>query len=128
MFQRCKHISDIGQAILRPGLEGDIQAVGSFAPGDGSLPFAVATVERQDGRARGKPQHAAEIIALVALQGHRLTSRQRGIDKQPGTSKIELRHASCSNSEPFSLKTAKFRNLSASARPYAALLPNSTGC
>ena len=71
VFQRREDVGDIGQAILRPGLGGDIQTVGPFASRDRSLPFAVASVEHQDGLAGGKPQHIAEIIALVALQRDR---------------------------------------------------------
>ena len=72
MFQRRKDVSEVGQAVLRPGLGNDLQAVGPFASRDRGLPFAVASVEDQDRFACRKPQHIAEIIALVALQRDRL--------------------------------------------------------
>ena len=72
MFQRRKDVSEVGQAILRPGLGNDLETVGPFAPRDRSLPFAVASVEHQNRFACGKPQHVAEIIALAALQRDRL--------------------------------------------------------
>ena len=92
MFQRRKHVSEIGQAILLPGLGNNRQAVGPLAPRDNGLPFAVASVEGQDRLARGEPQHVAEIIALAALEGDGLALCQRGLDEQPGAAKIELRH------------------------------------
>ena len=129
MFQRRKDVSEVGQAVLRPGLGHDCQAVGPFAPGDRGLPFAVAAVEHQDGFAGGQPQHIAEIIALVALERDRLARRQRGVDKQPGAAKIELRHESMFQSaRPFSPKVEFTPIIGVPARPYAALLPNSTGC
>ena len=87
MFQRRKDVSEVGQAILRPGLGHDRETVRPFAARDRSLPFAVASVEHQDRIARGKPQHIAEIIALVALERDRFARRQRGIDEQPGLRK-----------------------------------------
>ena len=97
MFERRKDVSEIGQAVLRPGLGKEFQAVGPFAPRDRSLPFAVASVEHQNRFPGGKPQHIAEIIALVALQRHRFAGGQRGVDEQPGAAKIELWHGQCSN-------------------------------
>ena len=90
MLQRRKHVGEVGQAVLRPGLGDDAQAVGPLAAGDRGLPFAVAAVEHQNGVAGGKPQHVAEIIALVALERDRFARRQRGIDEQPGAAKIEV--------------------------------------
>ena len=92
MFQRRKDIGDVGQAILRPRLRDDAQAVGPLAALDLRLPFAVAAVEHQDGFAGRKPQHVAQIIALVALQRDSLALAQGGIDEQAGGAKIEFRH------------------------------------
>ena len=75
MFERCKDVSEIGQSILRPGLVHDLKAVGPFAPGDGSLPFAIAAIERENGFACGQAQHVTEIIALLARQRDRLARR-----------------------------------------------------
>src|SRR6266851_6487664 len=69
----------------------------AFAPGNCSLPFAIASVEHQNCSARGKTQHIAEIVALAALQCDRFPRCQGGIDKQPGAAKIELRHDRGSN-------------------------------
>src|SRR6266404_295378 len=92
MFQWRKDVSEIGQPVLLPGLGHDRQAVGPFAPRDNRLPFAVAPVEGQDALARGQTQHVAEIVALAALEGDGLARGQRGVDKQAGAAKIELRH------------------------------------
>src|ERR1700737_3288962 len=72
MFQRRKDASEVGQAILRPGLRNDGETVGPFAAQNRSLPFAVAAVERENRLARGQPQHIAEIIALVVVKRDRL--------------------------------------------------------
>ena len=48
-----------------------------------------------------KPQHIAEIIALVALQRDRLARAQGGIDEQARGTKIEFRHLVCSVSRRF---------------------------
>ena len=68
------------------------QAVGPLAALDLRLPFAVAAVEHQDGFAGGKPQHIAQIIALVALQRDSLALAQGGVDEQARGAKIEFRH------------------------------------
>src|SRR6266404_7201843 len=68
------------------------------------MTFAIAPVENQNRVAGGQTQHVAEIIALAALKADRFARGQRGIDEQPGRSKIELRHGRGSHSEvPFSL-------------------------
>src|SRR6266404_8189264 len=97
MFQRRKDVSEVGQAVLRAGLGEDIEAVRPLAPRDRSLPFAIASIEHQNGIACGKAEHIAEIVALVALKRDRFAPCQRGIDKQPGTAEIEFRHGPCSN-------------------------------
>jgi len=97
VFQRREDVSEVGQAILRPGLSNDPETVRPFAAPDRGLSFAVASVEHQNGIAFGKAEHVAEIIALAALKRDRLARCQRGIDKQPGPTKVELRHARCSN-------------------------------
>ena len=48
MLQRREHIGDVGQAVLRPGLGDDRQAVRPLAARDLGLPFAVAAVEHQN--------------------------------------------------------------------------------
>src|ERR1700739_3616580 len=104
MLERCKDVSEIGQAILRPHLVHDFETVGPFAAADGSLPFAIAAIERQNRFACGQAQHVTEIIALLARQRDRFAGRQGGLDKQPWLSKIVLRHDQCSNPRPFSPK------------------------
>src|SRR5260370_38131040 len=96
MFQRREDVSKVGQAILRPGLGNDPETVRPFAAPDRGLPFAIASVERQNGVAFGKAEHVAEIIALAALKRDRFARCQRGIDKQPGLTKVELTHGRCS--------------------------------
>src|SRR5947207_2471033 len=97
MFQRRKHVSEVGQAILRPGLGNDLKTVRPFASYDRGPPFAIPSVEHQNGVAFGKAEHVAEIIALAAPKRERFARCQRGIDKQPGLTKVELRHGRCSN-------------------------------
>ena len=41
MFQRRKHVSEVGQAILRPGLGNDLKTVRPFASYDRGPPFAI---------------------------------------------------------------------------------------
>src|SRR6266702_3147635 len=94
MFQWRKDVSEVGQAILRPGLGNDLETVRPFGPPDRGLPFAVASIEHQNSVAGGKAEHVAEIIALAALKRDRFAGCQRGIDKQPGLTKVELRHGS----------------------------------
>ena len=85
MFQRRKHIGDVGQAVLRPRLaSGSSRLSGRLRPAIRGLPFAVAAVEHQDVFAGRKPQHVAEIIALVPLQRDRLARAQGGVDEQAG--------------------------------------------
>ena len=92
MLQRRKDIGDVGQAILRPRPRDDRQAVGPLAAFDLRPPFAVAAVEHQDRFAGGKPQHVAQIIALVALQRNFLALAQGGVDEQARGAKIEFGH------------------------------------
>ena len=93
MLQRRKHIGEIGQAVLRPGLGDDRQAVRPLAAGDRGLPFAVAAVEHQNGVAGGEPQHVAEIIALVALERDRLARAPSGASTNSrGLRKSSSRH------------------------------------
>ncbi len=101
MLQRRKDIGDIGQAILRPRPRDDGQAVRPLAALDLRPPFAVAAVEHQDGFAGGKPQHIAQIIALVALQRDSFALTQGGIDEQARGAKVEFRHLKCSVSGRF---------------------------
>ena len=42
VLERREHISEVRQAVLRPGLAFDVKTIPSFAPGDRSQPFAVA--------------------------------------------------------------------------------------
>src|SRR5713101_6080217 len=93
MFQWRKDVSEVGQAILRPGLGNDRETVRPFAPPDRGLPFAIASIEHQNGVAGGKAEHVAEIIALAALKRDGFARCQRGIDKQPGLTKVELRRS-----------------------------------
>jgi len=93
MFQRREDVSEVGEVILRPRLGFDGQAVRTLAPGDRSPPFAVAAVEHQDGVARGKPQHIAEIIAVVAFQRDGPTFAQRGVDEQARAAEVQFRHS-----------------------------------
>ena len=68
MLQQREDVSDVGQPVLRPGLLEDDEAVRPLAALDRGLPFAVAAVEGQNLGAGGKPQHIAEIVALVAVE------------------------------------------------------------
>src|SRR6266446_1322651 len=128
MFQRRKDVSEVGQAILRPGLGNNLKTVRPFAPSDRGPPFAIASIEHQYGVAFGKAEHVAEIIALAAPKRERFAHCQRGIDKQPGLTKVELRHGRCSNSRSVLAQTMRINAIIGIRRPYAALLPNSTGC
>ena len=101
MFERRKHIGDIGQAILRPGLGQDLEAVGPLAAGNPRLPFAVAAVEHQDRVARREPQHIAEIVALVPLQRDRLAGAQGGVDEQAGGARSRVQAYLMFQSAPF---------------------------
>jgi len=92
VFQRREHIGDVGKTVLQPPLGQDIEAVGPLAACNPGLPLAVAPVEHQHGFAGGKPQHVAEIIALVSLKRDRLARAQGGVDEQAGAAKIEFRH------------------------------------
>ena len=55
-----------------------VRPSGRLRPSICRPPFAVAAVEHQDGFAGGKPQHVAQIIALVALQRDLSRPRARG--------------------------------------------------
>src|ERR1700737_3752317 len=128
MFQRRKDASEVGQAILRPGLRNDGETVGPFAAQNRSLPFAVAAVERENRLARGQPQHIAEIISLVVVKRDRLARRKGGIDKQPRRTKIVLRHGRGSISRGLLTQSSGINAIiDVRARPTPALLQTSTG-
>jgi len=95
MFERRKDVSDVGQAVLRPRLRGDGQAVRPLATLDLRLPFAIAAVEHQDLFAGREPQHIAQIIALVAFEFDPRALLQGGVDEQAGGAKVEFRHVGC---------------------------------
>src|SRR5580692_4919411 len=97
MLERREQISEIGQAVLRPGLVLDGQTVGPLASGNRRLPFAVAAVEYQHGLAGVKPQHIAEIVALVPLERDGCARRQGGVDEQAWAAKVEFGHLGCSS-------------------------------
>src|SRR5258706_1848898 len=111
MFQRRKDVSEVGQAILRPDLGNYLKTVRPFAPYDRGPPFTIASIEHQDGVAFGKAEHVAEIIALAALKRERFARCQRGIDKQPGLTKVELRHGRCSNSRSVLAQTMRINSI-----------------
>src|SRR6185312_8517034 len=97
MFERRKNISKIREAVLGAGPARDGEDIWPLATGYGCLPFALASVERQNGVAGRQPQHIAEIVALVPLQGDAGTLGKWRIDKEPGRTKVEFRHRACSH-------------------------------
>ena len=64
-------------------------------------PFAVASVEHQHGFACGKPQHVAEIVALVALERDGFARLEGVIDEQARGAKVQLRHVNVPSSAAF---------------------------
>jgi hypothetical protein len=93
MFQRRENVGEVGEVVLRPCLGLDGQAVGPLAACNRRPPFAIAAVEHQDGVARGKPQHIAEVVALVVLQRDRKPGSEWVVDVEPRTAVIEFRHS-----------------------------------
>ena len=101
MLQRREHVGDIGQLVLRPGLQNEGEVVGPLAAADRGLPFAVAPVEHQHRFACGKPQHVAEIVALVAVERDGFARLEGVIDEQARGAKVQLRHVNVPSSAAF---------------------------
>ncbi|MGY4379912.1 hypothetical protein ACVWZ3_007551 [Bradyrhizobium sp. i1.3.6] len=94
MLERGKDVGEVSEPVLGPGLLEDDEAVRPLAAFDRGLPLAVAAVERQNLGPGGKPQHIAEIIALVAVERNPGVLGKGDIDKQAGGTKIVGGHRS----------------------------------